>query len=145
MPQRTGRAEWKGDLVTGQGSMSFGSGDWAYKAAYSAPSRFETAEGANPEELIGAGHAGCFTMAFAAALTRAGHTAESINTQANLSLEKKEAGWTITQIVLETSAVVPGIDEANFQEIAQASKKNCPVSRALAGVEISVKAELADS
>ncbi len=84
-------------------------------------------------------------MAFAAALARAGHTAESINTQANLSLEKKEAGWTITRIVLETTAVVPGIDEASFQEIAQASKKNCPVSRALAGVEISLKAVLANS
>ena len=84
-------------------------------------------------------------MAFAAALARAGHPAESINTQANLSLEKKEAGWTITEIELETSAVVPGIDEARFQDIAQTSKKNCPVSRALAGVEISLRAELAGS
>ncbi len=145
MPLRIGKAEWKGDLASGQGTMSFGSDNWAYEAGYSAPSRFESAEGANPEELIGAAHAGCFSMAFAGALTRAGHAPESIATQANLSLEKKEAGWTITHIQLETSAVVPGIDEATFQEIAQTSKQNCPVSRALAGVEISLEAHLTGS
>lgn len=144
MPHRTGKAQWKGDLSTGSGTMSFGSGAWAYQAGYSAPSRFEASDGANPEELIGAAHAGCFSMAFAAALTRAGHPPEAINTQADVNLEKKEAGWTITHIELTTSAAVPGIDEDAFLEIAQTSKKNCPVSRALAAVEISLKAHLVE-
>jgi osmotically inducible protein OsmC len=140
MPVRQGRAEWKGDVGSGQGSFSFGQGEWAYRGSYSSPSRFESGEGTNPEELIGAAHAGCFSMAFAGALTRAGHVPESIDTLANVHLEKKEAGWTITHIVLETSVSVSGIDEGTFQEVAQTAKRNCPVSRALAGVDISLKA-----
>jgi osmotically inducible protein OsmC len=122
--------------------MWFGQGDWAYQGPYSAPSRFESAPGTNPEELIGAAHAGCFSMAFASALSKAGYPPEGIDTQADVILEKTEAGWTIVRIELESSAVVPGIDEADFQEIAKSSKANCPVSRALASVEISLTAEL---
>jgi osmotically inducible protein OsmC len=142
MPVRKAQAEWKGDLATGQGWFSFGQGDWAYQGTYSFPSRFESGEGTNPEELIGAAHAGCFSMAFSGDLTRAGYPPDSINTVANVHLEKKEAGWTITHIELETSASVPGIDETTFQEIAQGAKKTCPVSRALAGVDITLNAKL---
>jgi osmotically inducible protein OsmC len=142
MPKRTGRAEWKGDLAAGQGTFAFGEGDGAVEGAYSVPSRFENAKGSNPEELIAAAHAGCFSMALAAALTRAGHPPEDIKTQAELLLEKTDAGWTISRIDLTTEAVVPGINEGDFQEIAAGAKENCPVSRALAAVEIGLQAEL---
>jgi osmotically inducible protein OsmC len=140
MPTRTGRAEWSGDLASGQGAFGFGEGKNAYQGTYSSPSRFESGEGSNPEELIAAAHAGCFSMAFAAALTRADHPPTQIKTQARVHLDKTDAGWTITRIELETEAVVPGIDDATFQDVAQGAKENCPVSRALSSAEISLHA-----
>ena len=140
MPTRRAEAEWKGDLKGGQGTMALGSG--AYRGAYSFGSRFEEAGGTNPEELIGAALAGCFSMALSAALGRGGHTPESVATQAKVHLEKVGEGFGITRIELATEARVPGIDEAAFQETAEGAKKNCPVSKALGGVDISLDAKL---
>ena len=137
---RTADAEWKGALRDGSGSMRFGSG--AFEGAYSFASRFEEGTGTNPEELIAAAHAGCFSMAFAGALGRAGHDPEQVQTSAAVHLEKTDAGFTITRIELTTEATVPGIDEAEFQEIGAEAKANCPVSRLLAAAEISLKATL---
>lgn len=126
-------AEWNGSLKEGAGTMSVGSG--AVNGPYTFASRFETGKGTNPEELIGAAHAGCFSMALAAALGRAGHSPTSIHTNAKVHLGTSEAGPTITRIDLETEGVVPGIDAAQFQEFAEGAKKGCVVSRALAGVQ----------
>jgi len=120
--------------------MRFGSG--AFDGAYSFGSRFEEAAGTNPEELIGAAHAGCFSMAFSGALGKAGHKPQSIETNARVHLEKGDAGFTITRIELQTKATVPGIKDGEFQEIAEGAKAGCPVSRALGGVDITVEAEL---
>ena len=120
--------------------MRFGSG--AYEGAYSAGSRFEEAQGTNPEELIAAAHAGCFSMALSAGLTRAGFPPEEIATQASVHLEKLDAGWRITRIELKTQAKVPGITAEAFQGQASQAKENCPVSQALASPEISLEAEL---
>lgn len=117
-------------------------GGGAYEGPYSFASRFEDGNGTNPEELLGAAHAGCFSMALSGALGRAGHDPDSVATTANVELEKGESGFSITKVRLVTEAVVPGIDDAQFQEIAQQAKANCPVSRALAGVEISLEATL---
>ncbi|MBA3271974.1 MAG: OsmC family peroxiredoxin [Acidobacteria bacterium] len=125
-------AEWNGSLKEGAGKMRLGSG--AFEGAYSFVSRFETGPGTNPEELIGAAHAGCFSMALAAALGRAGHHPTTIKTNAKVHLGASEAGPTITRIDLEVEGVVPGIDAAQFQEFAEGAKKGCVVSRALAGV-----------
>jgi osmotically inducible protein OsmC len=116
----------------------------AYEGQYSANSRFEEGVGTNPEELIAAAHAGCFSMAFSAGLGRAGFTPDSINTTAKVHITKKpEGGWIISKIELETEASVPGIEDAQFQEIAESSKKGCPVSVALGAVEtITVNAKL---
>ncbi len=142
MPTRTAKAEWNGDLKAGKGSMEFGSG--AYKGSFSFQSRMEEAPGTNPEELIAAAHAGCFTMALSGDLGRAGFTADSINTTAKVEFSNTSGKWTIDKIHLETTAKVPGLDDAKFQEIAAGTKDNCPVSRALASVkEISVSAKLA--
>lgn len=140
MAVRTANAEWKGQLKDGSGSMRFGSG--AFDGAYSFASRFEEGEGTNPEELIGAAHAGCFSMAFAAELGKAGHDPKSVATTAKVHLEKGDSGFSIARIELDTEAQVPGIDEDEFQKIAQGAKDGCPVSRALAGVDISVNARL---
>ena len=140
MPARTADAEWKGGLRDGTGSMRFGSG--AFEGAYSFASRFEDGTGTNPEELIAAAHAGCFSMAFAGALGRAGHDPERVQTSAAVHLEKTEAGFTITRIELTTEAAVPGIAEDDFQRIGQEAKANCPVSRLLTGAEISLHATL---
>lgn len=141
MPVRSANAEWKGDLPSGTGTMKLQSG--AYEGPYSFSSRFEEGTGSNPEELIAAAHAGCFSMAFSGALGKAGFTPTSIRTTANVHLDKRDVGFTITKVVLETDAEVPGIDEAQFQEIAEGAKKGCPVSRALGAVEtIEVKARL---
>ena len=140
MPARTADAEWKGGLRDGSGSMRFGSG--AFEGAYSFSSRFEEGTGTNPEELIAAAHAGCFSMAFAGALGRAGHDPEQVQTSAAVHLEKTDAGFTITRIELTTEATVPGIDDAEFQKIGAEAKANCPVSRLLAAAEISLKATL---
>jgi osmotically inducible protein OsmC len=132
MAVRGASAEWKGSLKEGAGSMRLGSG--AFEGAYSFVSRFENGAGTNPEELIGAAHAGCFSMALAAALGRAGFTPTSIKTTAKVHLGTTDAGPTITQIDLEVDGEVPGIDAAGFQAQAEGAKKGCPVSRALTGV-----------
>ena len=140
MAVRTASASWQGALRDGNGTMEFGSG--AFEGAYSFSSRFEEASGTNPEELIAAAHAGCFSMAFANDLDQAGHTANRVETEANVHLEPVEGGFGITRIELSTEAEVPGIEEAEFQRLAEGSKENCPVSKALAGAEISVDAKL---
>ena len=126
-------AEWNGTLKEGSGKMRLGTG--AFEGAYSFVSRFENGKGTNPEELIGAAHAGCFSMALAAALGRAGITPTSIRTNAKVHLGTSDAGPTITRIDLDVEGHVPGIDAATFQQHAEGAKKGCVVSRALGGVE----------
>jgi osmotically inducible protein OsmC len=141
MPVRKASAEWTGTLREGEGSMKVASG--AFEGAYSFGTRFEEVPGTNPEELIGAAHAGCFSMAFSADLGRAGFTPDFVRTTANVHLDRGDSGFSITKIVLNMEAKVPGIDAAKFQEIAEVSKKNCPVSKALAAVsEIVLNAKL---
>jgi lipoyl-dependent peroxiredoxin len=141
MATRTGSAEWRGDLKSGSGELTVGDG--VFTGAYSFSSRFEDGDGTNPEELIAAAHAGCFSMALSGDLGRAGHEAESVETTATVHLEKVEAGFGITRIVLDTRARVPSIEEAEFQQVADGAKQNCPVSRALAAVpSIELNAEL---
>lgn len=140
MPTRSAHAVWEGDLKGGKGTMKFGSG--AYEGAYSFASRFEEGTGTNPEELIGAAHAGCFSMAFSADLGKAGFSPKRVSTNAKVHLEKGEAGFSIMKIVLNMEAEVPDIDDAKFSELAEGAKKNCPVSRALGGVEIELQAKL---
>jgi lipoyl-dependent peroxiredoxin len=141
MAIRTATAQWDGSLRDGSGRMRLGGG--AYDGAYSFQSRFEEGEGTNPEELIGAAHAGCFSMAFAADLGRAGFEPKRVSTTARVNLVKRDEGFTITRIELDTEADVPGIDESKFQEVAEAAKNGCPVSRALqGGPEIMGKATL---
>jgi osmotically inducible protein OsmC len=139
MPTRNAHAEWNGAIDSGSGTMAFGSG--AYEGAYSFESRMKHGQGTNPEELIGAAHAGCFSMAFSVVLGDAGHPPESIATDAAVSFEPRGEGWAITGIELTTRARVPGIDESAFQEAAEAAKENCPVSAALA-VPVSLNATL---
>jgi osmotically inducible protein OsmC len=121
--------------------MSFGSG--AFEGAYTAASRFEEGEGTNPEELIAAAHAGCYSMALALALTEAGHAPESVNTSAKVAIEKDDDGFSITRSDLTTAVKVEGLDEAEFQKHAEAAKQGCPVSRALGAIEIGLEAKLA--
>ena len=141
MPTRRAEAQWNGDLKGGQGTMALGSG--AYEGAYSFGSRFEEAPGTNPEELIGAALAGCFSMALSAALGKAGLTPTSIDTQAEVHLNKKGDAFEIGSIDLTTRAGVAGLDAAKFESIAQETKRTCPVSKALAGTTINLKASLA--
>ena len=140
MAVRKARARWNGSITAGKGTLALGSG--AFEGPYSFASRFEDGSGTNPEELIGAAHAGCFSMAFAAALGRAGFEPTSVRTSADVHLVKGEGGFSIPRIDLETEAEVPGIDEARFQEIAAGAKTGCPVSKALAGVDIQLTAKL---
>ena len=140
MPVRTADAKWDGSLTDGNGRMAFGGG--AFEGQYSFGSRFEEGDGTNPEELIAAAHAGCFSMAFAGGLGRAGHEPVSVQTTAKVQLDKREEGWRVTRIDLVTEAEVPGLDEATFQELAEAAKKGCPVSQALAGTDIRLEAKL---
>jgi osmotically inducible protein OsmC len=140
MPVRKANAVWEGSLKEGQGKVSLGSG--AYEGRYSFGSRFEEAGGTNPEELIGAAHAGCFSMALSAGLGRAGHNPTRVATSAKVHLEKVGEGFKITRIELDNESQVPGIDDAAFQEQAKKAKEGCPVSQALAGVEISLNARL---
>jgi len=141
MPARKAKAIWKGELMGGTGSMSLGSG--AFEGKYSVGSRFESDPGTNPEELIGAAHAGCFSMAFSAVLGEAGFKPRSIHTDATVHVEKIDGNWTITAIDLSTVADIPGIGEGDFQNHAMTAKENCPVSRALAGPKINLRAKLA--
>lgn len=140
MPTRTAQAKWQGSLTEGKGTMALGSK--AYEGPYSFRSRFEEGPGTNPEELIGAAHAGCFSMALAGVLARGGHPPEQIQTSARVHLEKQTEGFRITRIELRTEAKVPGIDPQRFREQAEAAKNGCPVSQALAGVEIRLEATL---
>ena len=141
MPSRKAEAEWLGNLAEGSGRLKVGSG--AFDGPYSFKSRFEEGESAtNPEELIGAAHAGCFTMALTAAMSREGIKPTRIHTTATVKLEKINDAFSITGIALETEAEIPGIDDAKFQQFAQGAKQNCPVSKALAGTEISLVARL---
>ena len=139
MPAK-GRAEWKGDLRSGQGEFTAGD---TISGAYSYRSRFEDGPGANPEQLIAAAHASCFSMALAAGLERAGTPADSVTTNATVTLRLVDGAPAITSIALTTVGRVPGIDQATFQEAAEQAKQGCPVSRALAGVpEITLEASL---
>jgi osmotically inducible protein OsmC len=132
MAVQSASAEWNGSLKEGSGRMRAGSG--AFEGPFTFVSRFESGPGTNPEELIGAAHAGCFSMALAAALCRAGHNPTSIKTTSKVHLGSTAAGPTITQIDLNVEGQVPGIDAAQFQEFAEGAKQGCVVSRALAGV-----------
>ncbi len=141
MPTHHAEAEWKGNLAQGGGRVKLGSG--AFEGPYSFKSRFEEGQAAtNPEELIGAAHAGCFSMALAAQLTKAGHPPTRIHTAAKVKLEKVGEAFAITHIDLDTEAQIPGIDAATFQKQALDAKQGCPVSKALAGVEIHLNAKL---
>src|SRR5262245_35812568 len=141
MPVRQADAEWKGNLAEGGGKLRLGSG--AFEGPYTFKSRFEEGESAtNPEELIGAAHAGWFKMALTAALSSDKITATRIHTVAKVKIEKVGDGFSITQIDLDTEAQVPGLDDATFQKYALGAKQNCPVSKALAGTRISLTAKL---
>ncbi|MFO1184476.1 MAG: OsmC family peroxiredoxin [Bauldia sp.] len=140
MPTRNATAEWQGNLKQGRGHMRFGGG--AYDGAYSFQSRFAAGPGTNPEELIAAAHAGCFSMALAADLEAAGHKPVSVNTTAKVRIEQIAGKWTICAVDLEAVAEVPGLDQAGLDQIAEGTKTGCPVSRALAGVRIEAKARL---
>lgn len=139
MPVRTAQAEWRGQLIGGDGTMKMN----AWEGPYSFASRFEEGQGTNPEELIAAAHAGCFSMALSGVLGGAGITPNSIRTTAKVTVEKIGDGFTITRSHLITEGDVPGIDEETFVKHAHEAKAGCPVSRALAGVEITMEARLA--
>src|ERR1700730_5177335 len=138
--KRTASAVWQGDLKKGQGALSTQSGV-LNKTQYSFSTRFESGIGTNPEELIAAAHAGCFTMAFSAFLGAEGFTPDELSTQATLTLDQVEGNWTITTIHLDLKGRVPGIDAAKFDEIADKAKALCPVSRVLKA-EISLTKKL---
>ena len=140
MPVRSSSAVWNGNLLQGSGTMKLGSG--AYEGKYSFPSRFESGQGTNPEELIAAAHAGCYSMALSATLGKAGFNPTRVATTAKVHLEKVGEGFSITRIELVTEAQIPGIDNATFQTNAEAAKKGCPVSKALAAMEITLQAKL---
>jgi lipoyl-dependent peroxiredoxin len=138
--QRRGSAHWSGGLKGGKGTVSTQSGV-LNQTQYSFSTRFEDGVGTNPEELIAAAHAGCFSMALSAQLENAGMTAESIDTTASVTLEKTDAGFSITAVHLDVKVKIPGADKAKFDEAAQNAKKGCPVSRVL-NANITMEAEL---
>jgi osmotically inducible protein OsmC len=140
MPTREATARWEGSIQEGKGTLTSGTG--ALDHAYSFGSRFESDKGTNPEELIGAAHAGCFSMALSKMLGDAGFPPESIETKARVQLEVKDDGPAITGIALETQASVPEIEEARFQEIADQAKEGCPVSQILDSSLIALRARL---
>jgi osmotically inducible protein OsmC len=140
MPDRKAQARWNGSLKEGDGTMSMASG--AYEGAYSFQSRFEEGEGTNPEELLAAAHAGCFSMQLSGVLGAGGHDPESVETVATVHIEKAGEGFEITRIVLDSKARVPGIDEDTFQQAAETAKNICPVSVLFKGAEISLNASL---
>ena len=142
MPARTANARWEGGLRDDKGNMRLGGG--AFEGQYSFSSRFEEGVGTNPEELSAAAHAGCFSMAFSGGLEKAGFSPNSVETEAKVHLSPADGGgFRISRIDLVTNADVPGIEEGAFQQAAQAAKEGCPVSKALAAVEITVNATLA--
>lgn len=139
MVKRTANAVWNGTLKKGNGEMSYGT----YTGNFSFTSRFESGEGTNPEELVAAAHAGCFSMAFSLALEGAGFPPNKIETEADLTFEKKEEGWRITTITLKTSCNVPNIEEKQFLALADGAKKGCPISNALSDkIQINLEAKL---
>jgi lipoyl-dependent peroxiredoxin len=140
MAVRRADAEWKGNLKEGTGHVRTESG--AVDGAYSFVSRFESGEDTNPEELIGAALAGCFSMALANNLAQGGHEAESVKTRASVHFTKVEEGFAITRIVLSCEARVPGISDEDFQEQAEGAKKGCPISQALSAVKVELEARL---
>jgi osmotically inducible protein OsmC len=140
MPVRDSKAVWKGKLKQGEGKIELGSG--GYQDVYSFASRFEQGIGTNPEELVAAAHAGCFSMALAHELEQAGFDSDSIDTDCAISLEKAYVGFRIARIELRTKAKVPGLDEETFLKHAENAKENCPLSQALRSVEIELRAEL---
>ena len=140
MIKRTATAVWQGSLKDGSGSLELGSG--AFKGQYSFTSRFEDGVGTNPEELIGAAHAGCFSMSLSSELSKAGYTIEEIKTEAIVSMEKGEKGFGITGVKLVTKARVKDIEMSEFAKYASSAKSNCPVSRALSAVDIQLEAHL---
>lgn len=137
---RKSEARWTGDLKTGKGNVKLGSG--AYEGQYSFTSRFESGTGTNPEELLGAAHAACYSMALNAALGKAGHQPTSISTTATVHLTKGDAGFSISGITLTTRGVVPGLSAAEFQKFADDTKVGCIVSRALSAVPMTLDAQL---
>lgn len=137
---RKAEAQWNGGLKAGNGSVKLGSG--AYSGPYSFTSRFENGSGTNPEELLGAAHAGCYSMALAAGLEKAGHPATSVHTTATVHLTKGDAGFSISGIDLVTRGVVPGVSAAEFQKFAEDTKTGCIVSRALSAVPMTLDAKL---
>lgn len=144
MATRNGSAQWKGDLAGGTGTVVVGDGAW--EGSYSFASRFEEGEGTNPEELIAAAHAGCFSMALSDDLAKHGHEPRSVRTTARVHLRNVDGKPTIQTIELDTEGDVPGIDEEHFREHAEAAKAGCPISRALSAVEeITVAARLVPS
>jgi osmotically inducible protein OsmC len=141
MPTRSGSATWRGDLQGGDGDLRVGDG--VFEGAYSFKSRFEEGEGTNPEELIAAAHAACFAMAFANTLATEGHPPESVDARARVVLKEVDGAPTIARIELTAESSVPGIDEDEYQRLAEQAKRDCPVSRALASVpEIRLEATL---
>lgn len=136
MAIRSAEAVWEGNLKDGKGTISTQSG--AYQGSYSFSSRFEDGKRTNPEELIAAAHAGCYSMAFSHSLSEAGFTPTRVHTTANVHLTKGDAGFVIPKIDLVTEAEVPGIDDAKLQEIATKAKENCPISKLLAAAEITL-------
>ena len=140
MPVRKASATWNGTLRQGDGSFESQSG--AIGGKYSFGTRFEESPGTNPEELLAAAEASCFSMALAGNVEKAGHTPERIETSARCTLEKSDAGFTITTMALSTTVTAPGLEQAELDELAQQTKQTCTVSRALAGDEISVEAKL---
>lgn len=140
---RTAEARWSGDLKSGGGNVRLGSG--AFEGPYSFNSRFENGAGTNPEELLGAAHAGCYSMALSLALSMAGHVPTRVTTTATVHLGKVGAGFAITGIDLVTRGVVPGVSAADFQRLAEETKVNCIISKALASVPMKLDAALAAS
>ena len=141
MPTRNGSAEWRGDLQGGDGTLRVG--ERSYEGPYSFKSRFEEGEGTNPEELIAAAHAACFAMAFSNILDGEGHTPESVEASARVVLKEVDGAPTIARIELKADGKVPGIDDDEYQRLAEQAKKDCPVSRALGAVpEIQLEATL---
>lgn len=140
MPTRQSTAIWKGNLKEGKGTIKLGSGAW--EGQYSFTSRFENGTGTNPEELVAAAHAGCFSMALSLELGKVGITPDSIQTTAKVNLEKQGEGFTITRIDLVCEAKITNIEPEAFERIAEQAKTNCPVSKALAGPKITLNAKL---
>lgn len=140
MPVRRSSAVWEGSFREGKGTMKLGSG--LYEGPYSAASRFESAPGTNPDELIAAAHAGCFSMALALILSMQKTPPKRIETSADVKIEPDGGGFSITSIALHTTAEVPGAAETDFQKAAEAAKEGCPVSKALKAVPITLEARL---